>query len=138
MIQVLYGKRGLGKTKRMIELANAALSQVKGDIVFIDDDNRCMLDLNHSIRYINAGEYQVTNPDLFVGFVCGILATDYDVELVYLDGFPQLVGLTGPEEMKDMFARLETISAKANANFVLSVSGTAEELPDFLKPYVMD
>ena len=138
MIQILYGKRGLGKTKRMIELANAALSQVKGDIVFIDDDNRCMLDLNHSIRYINAGEYQVTTPDLFVGFVCGILATDYDVEQVYLDGFPQLVGLTGPADMKDMFARLEAIAAKANANFVLSVSGTAEELPDFLKPYVMD
>ena len=138
MIQVLYGKRGLGKTKRMIEMANAALSHVKGDIVFIDDDNRCMLDLNHSIRYINAGEYRVTNPDLFAGFVCGILATDYDVEQVYLDGFPQMVGLNSLADMKDMFERLQAISEKANANFVLSVSGSTEELPDFLKPYILD
>ncbi len=138
MIQVLYGKRGLGKTKRMIEMANSSLAHVKGDVVFIDDDNRCMLDLNHSIRYINAGEYHVTTPDLFVGFVCGILATNYDVEQVYLDGFPQLVGLAGPADMKDMFERLQTISDKANANFVLSVSGGDEELPDFLKPYILE
>ena len=137
MIQVLYGKRGLGKTKRMIEMANSALSQVKGDIVFIDDDNRCILDLNHSIRYINAGEYKVTEPCLFAGFVSGVIAENYDIEQVYLDGFPQMVGLSDPEEMKSMFTQLEEIAKRHNVTMTLSVSGTPDNAPEFMKPYIM-
>ena len=138
MIQVLYGKRGLGKTKRMIDMANAALSQVKGDIVFIDDDNRCMLNLNHSIRYINAGEFKVTTPCLFAGFVCGVLAQNFDIEQVYMDGFPQLVGLNSTEDMKSMFNQLEEISKRQDTQFFLSVSGDPENIPEFLRPYIID
>lgn len=138
MIQVLYGKRGLGKTKRMIDMANAALSNVKGDIVFIDDDNRCMLNLNHSIRYINAGEFKVTTPCLFAGFVCGILAEDYDIEQVYMDGFPELVGLNSAEDMKSLINQLEEVSKRVEATFVLSVSGEPGSVPEFIKPYILE
>ena len=138
MIQVLYGKRGLGKTKRMIDMANAALSHVKGDIVFIDDDNRCMLTLNHSIRYINAGEFKVTTPCLFSGFVCGVLAENYDIEQVYLDGFPELVGLNNAEDMKSIFNQLEEICKRQEVTFILSISGSPDSIPEFIKPYLLD
>lgn len=137
MIQVLYGRRGLGKTKRMIDMANSALSHIKGDIVFIDDDNRCILDLNHKVRYINAGEFRVTTPCLFAGFVCGILAQDYDIEQLYLDGFPQLVGLNNVEDLKTLFTQMEEISKRMEITITLSVSGDPDNVPDFIKPYVM-
>ncbi len=137
MIQVMYGRRGLGKTKRMIELANSALSQVKGDIVFIDDDSRCLLDLNHSIRYINSGEFKVVNPDQFVGFLNGILATNYDVEQIYMDGLPDLVGLKDAKELQGLFAAIEDISSHHNITLTLCVSGDPEQMPDFLRPYLL-
>lgn len=137
MIQVIYGRRGLGKTKRMIDMANSALSQVKGDIVFIDDDNRCILDLKHNIRYINAGEFKVTTPCLFAGFVCGVLAEDYDIEQIYLDGFPELVGLNNVEDLKSLFAQLEEISKRQEITITLSVSGDPDNVPDFIGPFLM-
>lgn len=137
MIQVMYGRRGLGKTKRMIEMANSAVSGAKGDIVFIDDDNRCILDLNHKVRYINAGEFKVTTPCLFAGFVCGVLAEDYDIEQVFLDGFPELVGLNSVEDLKTLFAQLEEISKRQEITITLSVSGDLGNVPDFIQPYVI-
>lgn len=137
MIQVMYGRRGLGKTKRMIEMANSALSQVKGDIVFIDDDNRCLLDLNHSIRYINSAEFKITNPDQFVGFISGILATDYDVEQIFLDGLPDLVGLRDAQELEGLFTAVEDIGGRHNVTITLCVSGDPESTPDFLRQYLI-
>lgn len=137
MIQVLYGRRGLGKTKRMIDMANSALSQIKGDIVFIDDDSRCILDLKHTIRYINAGEFRVTTPCLFAGFVCGVLAEDYDIEQIYLDGFPELVGLNSVEDLKSLFAQLEEISKRQEILITLSVSGDPDNVPEFIRPYLI-
>ena len=40
MIQVIAGKKGSGKTKRIIDMANLATRDSKHDIVFIDDDAR--------------------------------------------------------------------------------------------------
>ena len=57
MIQVIAGKKGSGKTKRIIDMANQATQESKHDIVFIDDDNRYMFDLRHEVRFINASEY---------------------------------------------------------------------------------
>ena len=52
MIQVFCARRGSGKTKRLIELANHQQLEAKGDSVYIDDDSRPMLQLNRSIRFI--------------------------------------------------------------------------------------
>ena len=49
MIQVILGDKGSGKTKRLIDLANDALKQEHGNIIFVDDDKRYMYDLRHEI-----------------------------------------------------------------------------------------
>ena len=57
MIQVIYGKKGSGKTKRILDMANHMVDTQHGDVVFVDDDNRYMFDLRHEVRFVNAGEY---------------------------------------------------------------------------------
>jgi len=42
MLKILVGKKGVGKTKRIIQMANEAAGGAKGNVVFIDDDNRYM------------------------------------------------------------------------------------------------
>ena len=74
MVRVIYGKKGSGKTKKIIDLANEAVKASTGELVFIDDDNRYMYDLRHEVRFVNATEYNVTSPETFMGFLCGILA----------------------------------------------------------------
>ena len=79
MIQVIYGKKGSGKTKRLLDMANDALKVEHGDIVFVDDDKRYMYDLRHEIRFVDASEYSVKSADMFLGFLSGMLSQNFDV-----------------------------------------------------------
>ena len=45
MIKVIYGSKGTGKTKQIIDAANAAVATAKGHLIFITDNKRCMYDL---------------------------------------------------------------------------------------------
>lgn len=136
MIQVIAGKKGSGKTKRIIDMANKASQDSKHDIVFIDDDNRYMFDLRHEVRFINAGEYDILGDQMFMGFICGAVAQNFDVGLILIDAFKKLIKAEiGTTEW--IFKRLESISEKHSVDFVLSISEDTAELPEFIAKYVI-
>ena len=136
MIQVILGSKGSGKTKRLIDQTNEALKQEHGNIIFIDDDNRYMFDLRHEVRFINASEYDLTNDQMFMGLLCGIVAQNFDVGLICIDAFKKLIK-NELDTTEWFFKRLETISEAHHVDFAISVSADAEELPDFIKKYVI-
>jgi ABC-type phosphate/phosphonate transport system ATPase subunit len=86
MIQVIYGKRGSGKSKKMVALANEQVKATKGNVVFVDDDSRAIHELDREIRFIDAAEYALTDYRSIYGFLCGITATNYDVTTIFVDG----------------------------------------------------
>lgn len=55
-------------------------------MIFIDDDNRAMYDLHHDIRFINLSEFPVSSACEFIGFICGLISNNYDIEKIYIDG----------------------------------------------------
>ena len=136
MIQVIAGKKGSGKTKRIIDMTNNATQEIKHDIVFIDDDNRYMFDLRHQVRFINAGEYNLSSDQMFTGFLCGVVAQNFDVGLIAIDAFKKLIKADLPTTAW-LFERMESISEKHSVDFLLSVSEDPAELPEFIKKYVI-
>lgn len=136
MIQVVAGKKGSGKTKRIIDMANLATKDSKHDIVFIDDDNRYMFDLRHEVRFINASEYDIANDQMFMGMLCGIVAQNFDLGLICIDAFKKLIK-NELDSTEWFFQRLEAISQKHDVNFAISVSADESELPEFIKKYVI-
>ncbi len=134
MIQVIHGKKGSGKTKRIIDMANDAIKNQKGDVVFVDDDNRYMFDLRHEIRFVNAGEYSISGPEMFYGFLCGMMAQNFDVAAVFIDAFLKLVNVK-PDETEWFFRNLESLGEKRNITFVLSVSCDDADAPDYIRKY---
>lgn len=137
MIQIIFGKRGSGKTKRIIDMANASIRESKGDVLFIDDDNRYMFDLKHQIRFVNASEYGVQGEEKFFGFVNGILAGNFDVSLVFIDAFLHLVKTDKPDiaKLEGFFEKLEALSERASVDFVISLSEDAELVPESIRKY---
>ena len=87
MIKVIHGKKGSGKTKRIIDMTNASFDHQHGDVIFIDDDNRYMFDLRHEVRFVNAGEYGMVSPEMFYGFLCGIISQNSDISSIFIDAF---------------------------------------------------
>ena len=136
MIQVIHGKKGSGKTKKILDMANAAVDQYKGDIIFVDDDNRYMFDVDHKVRFINAEDYHIHNADMFIGFLCGILSSNFDVGTIFIDAFLKLCR-TELAETEPIVKVLAELGAKHDVDFVLSLSADPEELPIFYKQYMI-
>lgn len=134
MIQVIHGKKGSGKTKRILDMANTAIKEHNGDIIFVDDDNRYMFDLRHEVRFVNAGEYGCDSPEMFFGFLCGMLAQNFDISVIFVDAFLKLVKVE-PEQTERFFARLDELGSKHNVAFVISVNVDDDLAPEFMKKY---
>ena len=135
MVRVIFGEKGAGNSKRIIQMANDSLDQTKGSVVFIDAEGQYLFELKHAIRFIDAGHYRIENPDMFVGFIAGIAAQDFDPELVYVDGLSKLVNCCD-EALVDMFNRLDELSADAGIQVVIGMSG--DEVPDYLNKYIAE
>ena len=137
MIQVIAGKKGSGKTKRIIDMANQASQESKHDIVFIDDDNRYMFDLRHEVRFINASEYELLSDHMFMGFLCGVVAQNFDVGLIFIDAFLHLVDCDKPDiyKLEGFFQMLERLSEHSQANFVISLSEDPALVPECIRKY---
>ena len=136
MIEIICGEKGTGKTKRIISLANDVSDKAKGSMVFIDDDNSYMYDLGYSIRFINVTDYALSDPDMFLGFLCGLCASDFDLEYVFVDKLENVVH-ADLSELMSFFQQLETLSKQHSLHIILSVNKGEEDLPSFLRPYVM-
>ena len=130
MIQVIFGKKGSGKTKRILDMANASVKEAKGNVLFIDDDKSYTLSLKPQIRFIDASEYAVKGKAPFYGFLAGILAGNYDISVIYVDAFLKLVA-----ELVDFFAQLERLVANAQCDLVISFSEDAENVPESIRKY---
>ena len=136
MIEIICGEKGTGKTKRIISLANDISEKAKGSMVFIDDDNSYMYDLGYSIRFINVTDYAVNDPDMFLGFLCGLCASDFDLEYVFVDRFESVIKAR-LEDLQGFFAQLADLARQHSLHIILSVSKGEEDLPTFMGPYIL-
>jgi energy-coupling factor transporter ATP-binding protein EcfA2 len=133
MIHIIYGKKGSGKSKRLLDMANAEVETAKGNIVYLDDNNRCMYDLKHQIRFINTSDYSINNIDNLYGFVCGILSRDFDISSVYIDGLKKMIK-KDDDEVKALLKKFEAVFGDINAYLVISGS---EEIPEYIEKLVI-
>ena len=136
MIQEIAGKKGSGKTKRLIDLTNTTAREAEHDVIFLDDDNRYMFDVDHKVRFINAEDYHINNADMFIGFLCGMLSSNFDIGTVFIDAFLHLCH-TELENTAGIIATLDELGAKHSVDFVLSLSADPEELPEHLRQYLI-
>ena len=136
MIQVIAGKKGSGKTKRLIDLTNTTARDAEHDVIFLDDDNRYMFDVDHKVRFINAEDYHIHNADMFIGFLCGMLSSNFDIGTVFIDAFLNLCH-TELQNTVEVVNTLAELGTKHDVDFVLSLSADPDELPEHLRQYLL-
>ncbi|MFU0827553.1 MAG: Twitching motility protein PilT [Lachnoclostridium sp.] len=136
MIQIIAGEKGKGKTKILIEKANSAVRDAKGSIVYLDKSNKHMYELSNKIRLINVKDYCIENYSEFVGFICGLLSQDHDLEAVYVDSFLKIANTEGPN-ISLILEKLEFISNKFNIDFIISISLNESDLPESVKDKII-
>lgn len=128
MVELIVGKKGKGKTKVLLDKVNGAIKNVNGGIVYLDKSTKHMYELNNKIRLIDVSGYPIINADEFVGFICGIISQDHDLEQIYLDSFLTTAKLEGLD-ISGTLEQLEEIGEKFGISFIISVSLDKEEIP---------
>jgi hypothetical protein len=136
MVEIIVGVKGKGKTKRLLEMANEAVKDAKGTVVYLDKSAKHMYELSNKIRLINVNDFDIMSSDGFTGFVSGIISQDHDLETMFLDSFLKLANLEGGD-ITPVIDALEKIGEKYNVKFVLSVSMNAADLPENAKKDVV-
>ena len=86
MVQLIVGKKGKGKTKQLLDKVNSEVKDISGSIVYLDKSTKHMYELNNKVRLIDVSRYMIENADEFLGFVCGIISQDHDLEQMYFAG----------------------------------------------------
>lgn len=136
MIKFISGAKGTGKTKIIIDMANDNIETAKGDIVFLTDTDRYMYSLRYQVRVVNAGQLKKgdapVSEEALMGFIRGLLAGNHDIETLYIDGAHRILGKT-VFEMKDFFEDLRSVATSTDTKFVVTVSESEENFPDFIR-----
>lgn len=136
MVQLIAGKNGKGKTKHLLDKVNSEVQNVSGNIVYLDKNTKHMYELNNKVRLIDVSSYMLSDSDEFVGFICGIISQDHDLQQMYLDSFLK-IACVEDADVEPVINRLETISRNFGVDFILSVSLDETELPASLKEKVI-
>ena len=135
MIEIIAGEKGKGKTKELLAKVNHSVTS--GNIVYLDKSQKHMYELNNKVRLINVMDYPIDNCDEFLGFLCGIVSQDHDLEEMYLDSFLTIAFTETDDEIQHAIEKLDIISEKYNVKFILSVSRDESRLPECAKAKIV-
>ena len=122
MIEIIAGEKGKGKTKELLAKVNHSVATASG---------------NNKVRLINVMDYPIDNCDEFLGFLCGIVSQDHDLEEMYLDSFLTIAFAETDDEIQHAIEKLDIISEKYNVKFILSVSRDESRLPECAKAKIV-
>lgn len=136
MVQIIAGEKGKGKTKYLLDKVNQDVESLNGNIVYLDKSSKHMYELSNKVRLINVSDYLITNCDEFVGFICGIISQDHDLEEMFLDSF-LTVGAVNDDDICRTVTKLQEIGEMFHVNFVLSVSKNKADLPEYVKSKII-
>ena len=131
-VELIVGKKGKGKTKVLLDRVNGAVKEANGSIVYLDKSTKHMYELNNKVRLIDVSSYPLKNADEFVGFICGIISQDHDLEQIYLDSFLKVSKLEDAD-VTDTLDQLDKIGEKYGISIVVSISLDKEEIPEALQ-----
>ena len=133
MINIIYGLKGSGKTQRIVDACNARAAQSKGCVVYITDQPTHSPYVVNTVRFIDICKYKITTEETLLAFLEGLLAGNYDITDIYVDGPAKFVGKP-VGDMEDFYKAVELLSADHSVSFTMTVS--AEEVPDYMKKYL--
>ena len=136
MLELLIGKKGTGKTKVLIDSVNRAAGEAHGNVIFISNNTgRNMYDIDTKVRMADTSDFDIKSWEEFLGFVCGIISSNFDISNINIDGVLKIVKDT-TEGMEVFLNSVDEMSKKFNIDVMISVSMDASEAPEYIKKYV--
>ena len=129
LVQLIIGNKGRGKTRYLLERVNSEVKDILGNICYLDKSAKHMFELNNRVRLINVSDFVIENTDQFIGFICGIISQDHDLEQMYFDSFLKIAHLEG-QDITDTIKRIQKIGDMFEVSFIISIAMDEEDVFD--------
>ena len=133
MIKLITGKRGTGKTKILVDLIKEAAKSTRGNVVCIEKAMQLTYDIPYSVRLVDVDSYTIDSYDKLYGFISGMIAGNYDISEIFVDGILK-VGGRDYEALGRFLEMIEKITAEIE--IVFTVSEELENLPESVTKYL--
>ena len=134
MIKLIIGKKGTGKTKIIIDQINEAVRSTNGNLVCIEKGENIRRSISYKVRWCDVDQFAIDSYDSFYGFVAGMLAGNYDIKDVYVDGILKIGGRDF-NALGAMLEKLDKLTGE-DAAVVFTVSADADELTENVKQFL--
>lgn len=135
MLKLIVGLKGSGKTKTIVEMANAKLEETKGAVVFIEKGTKLIHEVKYQARLLDTDEYLVNDGEKLYGFVAGNYGSNHDVSDIFIDSALKICR----NDVNEFSAFLDNViafTATHPVNFVITSSIAVEDLPEKYKQYL--
>ena len=134
MIKLIYGEKGTGKTKIILDSINDSVKTAKGNVVFISQKKGYSANIDFNVRCIYTEDYCVKGENGFIGFIDGLMAGNADIEYIYIDGILRITDCA-PNQLDSFFAEIKQLEKEYGVKFILTISCAKEDLPEYLHAY---
>ncbi len=134
MIQLITGKKGTGKTKILIDKINTAVAETNGCLVCVEKGETLRRSISYKVRWVGVEQFDIAGYENFYGFIAGMLAGNYDIKEIFIDG---ILKIGGPDftELGIMLGKLDALTGK-DTIVTFTISANNDELPESVTKYL--
>ena len=134
MINLIIGKKGTGKTKILIDNINDAVKESNGSVVCVEKGSTVRYSISRKVRWCDTEYYNVEGYETFYGFIAGLLASNYDITHIFIDGIFKIGG-RDYDAFGALLEKIEKLTG-TDVSVVFTVSADEEELTDSVKKFI--
>ena len=134
MIKLIVGTKGSGKTKALIDMINTTVDATNGNVVVVEKGMKLTTEISHAARLVDVDEYKIDGGEMLYGFVAGLLAGNYDITELYIDGILKVLD----HDLNKLGVVLDEIAAITgdSVRAVITVSADPDTLPANVKKFM--
>jgi len=134
MVNIITGKRGSGKTKVLIDVIRESVATTTGCLVCIEQGETLRRSISYKVRWCGVDQFGVKGYDAFYGFVAGMLAGNYDIKEIFVDGILRIGGRDF-DMLASMLAKIDALTGD-DTKVTFTVSADKDELPEVFAKYI--
>ncbi len=134
MIKLITGRKGSGKTKTLIDQINTAVADTNGCLVCVEKGETLRRSISYKVRWVGVEQFDIAGYENFYGFLAGMLAGNYDIKEIFVDGILKIGGADF-DDLGNMLAKLDTLTGK-DTIVTFTVSADNAELPESVTKYL--
>ncbi len=135
MVKIIMGRKGSGKTKKIIDLVRKAIDEDHGNVICIEKGMNLRFDIPYQARLIQASDYDFGDIEFLKGFISGLRSGNYDITHIFIDGVLKLIKDTSIRSIEEFLDWCEAFSEREKVKFTMTISEDVELATPGMKKY---